>query len=58
VTLAGATAMKTETLPIAIFLSLATADVGKAMTVILILVVIAMIALISVRKFAGRGWSM
>ncbi len=58
VTLAGATAMKTETLPIAIFLSLATADVEKAMTVILILVVIAMIALIAVRKFAGRGWSM
>jgi len=57
VTLAGATAMKTETLPIAIFLSLATADVEKAMTVIMILVVIAMIALIIIRKIAGRGWS-
>ncbi|ODS36133.1 hypothetical protein BEH94_01880 [Candidatus Altiarchaeales archaeon WOR_SM1_SCG] len=56
VTLAGATAMKTETLPIAIFLSLATADVEKAMTVILILVCIAMIALIAIRKAVGRGW--
>jgi len=34
VTLAGATALKTETLPIAIFLSLATADVEKAVAVI------------------------
>ena len=48
VTLAGATAMKTETLPIAIFLSLATADVEKAMTVIFILIAIAMIALIMI----------
>jgi len=57
VTLAGATALKTETLPIAIFLSLATADVEKAMTVILILIAIAMIALITIRKVIGRGWS-
>ena len=56
VTLAGATAMKTETLPIAIFLSLATADVEKAMTVILILVVIAATALLIIRKVIGRGW--
>jgi len=38
VTLAGATAMKTETLPIAISLSFATADVEKAAAVVLVLV--------------------
>ncbi|MFC2068354.1 ABC transporter permease [Chloroflexota bacterium] len=54
VTLAGATAMKTETLPIAIFLSLATADVGKAIAVIFILVIIAVIALFAIRKLVGK----
>lgn len=56
VTLAGATAMKTETLPIAIFLSLASADVEKAIAVIFVLVVIAVIALISMRKIIGRRY--
>jgi len=53
VTLAGATAMKTETLPIAIFLSLATADVEKAIAVIFVLIVIAVVALVIVRRVAG-----
>ena len=54
VMLAGATAMKTETLPTAIFLSLASADVGKAVAVILILIVIAVLALLVIRKLIGR----
>lgn len=54
VTLAGATAMKTETLPTAIFLSLASADVGKAIAVIFVLVIIAVIALLAIRKVIGR----
>lgn len=56
VTLAGATAMKTETLPTAIFLSLATADVGKAIAVIFVLVIIAVIALLVIRKIIGRRY--
>ena len=54
VTLAGATAMKTETLPTAIFLSLASANVEKAIAVIFVLIIIAVIALIVVRKITGR----
>lgn len=54
VMLAGATAFKTETLPTAIFLSLASADVGKAVAVILILIVIAVLALLVIRKLIGR----
>jgi len=56
VTLAGATAMKTETLPIAIFLSLASADVEKAIAVIFVLVIIAVVALIAMRKIIGRRY--
>jgi len=54
VTLAGATSMKTETLPTAIFLSLASADVEKAIAVIFVLVIIAVIALLAIRKIIGR----
>jgi molybdate transport system permease protein len=56
VTLAGATPMKTETLPIAIFLSLANANIGKAIAVIFILVVIAVVALLILRKITGRKY--
>ena len=56
VTLAGATPMKTETLPIAIFLSLAGANIGKAIAVIFILIAIAVIALLLLRKIAGRRY--
>ena len=48
--LAGATFMKTETLPIAIALSLGSADVNKAIALIFILIIIAMIALFIMRK--------
>lgn len=56
VTLAGATAMKTETLPTAIFLSLASADVEKAVAVIFLLVIIAIAALLVIRKVIGRRY--
>jgi molybdate transport system permease protein len=56
VMLAGATAMKTETLPTAIFLSLASADVEKAIAVIFVLMIIAIIALLSIRKIIGRRY--
>jgi len=56
VTLAGATEMKTETLPIAIFLSLASADIEKAVAVIFILIAIAAVALITLRKIGGKAY--
>jgi molybdate transport system permease protein len=56
VTLAGATAMKTETLPTAIFLSLASADVEKAIAVIFLLVIIAVAALLIMRKITKRRY--
>jgi molybdate transport system permease protein len=56
VMLAGATAFKTETLPTAIFLSLASADVEKAVAVILILIVISVAALLVIRKLIGRRY--
>jgi molybdate transport system permease protein len=55
VTLVGATKMKTETLPIAIFLNLATADVERAVAVVFVLIVIATAALLVLRKMTeGR----
>ncbi len=56
VTLAGATALKTETLPTAIFLSLASADVEKAIAVIFALIIIAIVALLAIRKLIGRRY--
>jgi molybdate transport system permease protein len=56
VTLAGATAMKTETLPTAIFLSLASADIEKAVAVIFVLVIIAVAALLAIRRIIGRRY--
>jgi molybdate transport system permease protein len=55
VTLAGAVKMKTETLPIAIFLSLARADVQRALIIILILFFIAVLVLFTVRLIGKRG---
>ncbi len=54
ITLAGATSMKTETLPVAIYLSLATADVEKAIAVICVLILIAVIVLVLLRRVANR----
>jgi len=58
VTLAGATAMKTETLPISIFLSLASANVAQAIALIIILVVISLIALLTIRIVTGRRYGL
>jgi molybdate transport system permease protein len=58
VTFAGATKYKTETLPIAIYLSLANADVEKAVSVIFILIVIATAALMSLRKISGKRYQL
>ncbi len=54
VTLAGAMAMKTETLPIAIFLSLGNANIEQAVAIILILIIIAIAALFIIRKISGK----
>lgn len=56
ITLVGATRMKTETLPIAIYLNLATADIEKAMAIIIILFGISLFTLIFLRKISGRGY--
>jgi molybdate transport system permease protein len=56
VMLAGATALKTETLPTAIFLSLASADIEKAVAVIFVLVILAVVALLVIRKLIGRRY--
>ncbi len=56
VTLAGATRMKTETLPVAIYLSLSSADVEKAVAVILVLVAISLVTLVFLRRVGGKGY--
>jgi len=56
VTLAGATRMKTETLSIAMYLNLPTADLENAMAVILILVLLTVPILFVVRKFLYKGY--
>ncbi|MCX5907444.1 MAG: ABC transporter permease [Deltaproteobacteria bacterium] len=54
VTLAGTMAFKTETMPIAIFMSLASADIRKTIILILILVGIGLSALYAVRFLEKR----
>ncbi len=54
VTLAGATPMKTETLPVAIFLSFASADISRACAFILIAVGISLTVLFILRKLHAR----
>ena len=56
VMLAGATPLKTETLPIAIFLAMSTANVGQAIAIIFILIIIALLALLLMRKLTHRGY--
>lgn len=58
VTLAGAMRMKTETLPVAIFLKLASADVEGAVAIIFILIGISTFALFAIRKITGKGYSL
>jgi molybdate transport system permease protein len=54
VTLAGATERKTATIPTAIYLGFAGADVERALTLVLILIVIATLSLVGLRRIAGR----
>jgi molybdate transport system permease protein len=56
VTLVGATKMKTETLPISIFLALSVADIEKAVTLLLILIFISIIILLTVKKLSGSRY--
>jgi molybdate transport system permease protein len=58
VTLAGATKMKTETLPTAIFLNLATADVERAVAVIFILIALSLIALLALRTISSTRYQL
>lgn len=53
VTIAGATPMKTETLPIAIYLTLSVADLTKTCAIIMILICIALSSLFFIQK-AGK----
>jgi len=53
-TLAGATAMKTETLPVAIFLGFSRADVQQALILVLALFAVALVVLLVIRRIGGR----
>ncbi len=53
ITIAGATTMKTETIPTAIFLSFESADMHNAAVFILILVAVSLIMLYGTRKLAA-----
>ncbi|RJP64524.1 MAG: ABC transporter permease subunit [Candidatus Abyssobacteria bacterium SURF_17] len=54
VTLAGATERKTATIPTSIYLSFASADVDRALTLVLILLLVATASLIGLRRVAGK----
>lgn len=56
-TVAGSMAMKTETLPIAIYMRLASADIEGAAALVLIIIAIGLGILAGVRLFAGKGSS-
>ncbi|QOJ15268.1 MAG: ABC transporter permease [Planctomycetia bacterium] len=55
ITVAGTMAMRTETLPIAIFLRLASADIESTVAMILLLIVIGLSALYVTRRLLGRA---
>ncbi|MFN3479147.1 MAG: ABC transporter permease [Thermodesulfovibrionales bacterium] len=55
ITIAGSMAMKTETLPIAIFMRLSTADIEGTVVLILILVAIGLTTLYGVRLLTKKG---
>ena len=52
----GATRFKTEVLPIAVFLNMSIGKVEMALSVTLILVILATVALLTFRKLGGRGY--
>lgn len=55
ITIAGSMAMRTETLPIAIFMRLATADIEGTVVLILILIAIGLTTLYGVRLLTKKG---
>ena len=52
---AGSMAMRTETLPVAIFMRLSSADIEGTVALILILVAIGLTALYAARRILGRA---
>lgn len=54
ITVAGSMAMRTETLPVAIYMRLSSADIEGTVALILILVVIGLAALFTARRLLGR----
>jgi len=54
VTLAGATERKTATIPTSIYLGFASADVERALTLVVILILISMLSLVGLRRIAGK----
>lgn len=54
ITIAGSMAMKTETLPIAIFMRMSSADIEGTAVLVLILIIIGLGLLYGVRLFAGN----
>ncbi len=54
VMLAGATEGKTATVPTSIYLSFSGADVNRALTLVLILILVATMSLVGLRRVAGR----
>ncbi len=57
ITLAGSMAMKTETLPIAIFMRLATADIEGTVALILILISVGLFTLYGVRLLTKKDYT-
>jgi molybdate transport system permease protein len=55
ITVAGTMAMRTETLPVAIYMHLETADIEGTVSLILILVTIGLLALFATRWLLGRS---
>jgi len=52
----GATRFKTEVLPIAVFLNMTVGEVEMAMSITVILVALALVALLLFKKLGGRGY--
>ena len=52
----GATRFRTEVLPIAIFLNMSVGNVEMALSVTVILIILAMAALLTFKKLGGRGY--
>lgn len=55
VTVAGAISMKTQTLPVSIYMSLASADIQKTFVLIFILVFIAIINMLLIKLIVNKG---